>query len=93
MGLGYTFIVYRLPPELRSADRAAVAEAIRAEHPPTQAKVTQWDEHGSWGITGQPVASSTGYPDSYLVRAEFVGDRCPDLDPSEWVLLDLWDIG
>ena len=92
VGLGFTYVVYRLPPELRWADEERVARAVRAEHPPTDAKVAQWDEHGPGGTEGRPVISKAGYPDSYLVRAESVRDRCPDLDPAEWVLLDAWDL-
>jgi hypothetical protein len=46
MGLGWTCIVYRLPPELRYADGVSVVEAVRAAHATDHAKVTQWDSGG-----------------------------------------------
>jgi hypothetical protein len=36
--------------------------------------------------------SKTGYPESRLVSAAAVRDRCPDLDPAEWVVLEAWDM-
>jgi hypothetical protein len=38
------------------------------------------------------VESNTGYPESRLVKAAGVLDRCPDLDPEEWVVLAAWDM-
>jgi hypothetical protein len=100
MGLGFTYVVYRLPRELRWADGRTVVRAVRAEHPRDDAKVTQWHEHGL--TTRGPelpeeqelrvhVESNAGYPNTLLVRGELVQDRCPYVDPGEWLVLDQWD--
>lgn len=104
MSLGWTYVVLRLPDELRYADGDTVRTALLAAPPGVQAKVAQWDsfgpttpEAGNEADHAQDgmrlfVRSNSGYPDTSIVKASLVLERCPDLDPDEWVVLNAWDM-
>jgi hypothetical protein len=98
---GFIYIVYRLPEELRYGDGQTVLHSVRAAPPGAEAKIAQWDEYGPGGPSWVPpeerdekmvVESKTGYPESRLVSAAVVRDRCGELDPGEWVVLEAWDM-
>jgi hypothetical protein len=101
--VGFTYNVYRLPTHQRYSDAATLLPILR-ESPPKAAsheQVAQWDVYGPGGPSWVPskdwdehmvVESNTGYPESRLVAAASVRDRCPDLDPNEWVVLAAWDM-
>lgn len=104
MALGWTYVVLRLPEELRHADAETVKNAVLAEPPGANAKVGQWDSFGP--TTYEPeaaddivddgtrlfVRSNFGYPETSIVKAKHLLDRCPALDPDEWVVVEAWDM-
>ena len=95
VALGFTMIVYRLPPELRHGEVQEVVAAVRENPPPGDAKVAQWDAFGSGGVSGpdeHTIEWNHGYPNSCLGKAGSYSDRCPDLDPEEWVMVASWDM-